>query len=81
MRPPWLLFSIPVAAIVLTACGGSTSAAPSTPADPLVKGAEIYKANCATCHMADGSGVPDMQPALVDNAVAAGDATKVIRIV
>jgi len=44
-------------------------------------GAKIYAQNCTTCHMADGRGVPNLQPALVDSAVVAGDATSLIRVV
>lgn len=42
--------------------------------DELVaKGAEIYASNCATCHMADGAGVPGAFPALKNSPVVNGD--------
>ncbi|MEQ1738305.1 MAG: cytochrome c oxidase subunit II [Methyloglobulus sp.] len=42
--------------------------------DELVKnGAEIYAKNCATCHMADGAGIPGAFPALSGSAVVNGD--------
>src|SRR4030095_8926048 len=44
-------------------------------------GATTYLALCATCHMADGSGVPNMQPALRGSGVLASDATTLIRLV
>lgn len=61
--------------VLLAGCGGNDSQPqnrPSTPApepDPalaqmLSDGAEIFYQNCATCHMADGSGSPDLIPAL-----------------
>jgi glucose/arabinose dehydrogenase/mono/diheme cytochrome c family protein len=56
------------------------AAAPGTRASDLAKGGELYKESCAVCHMADGGGVPDMQPALVDSAVLKGDPTTLIRV-
>jgi mono/diheme cytochrome c family protein len=44
------------------------------------KGAELYAQACAVCHMADGSGVPNMQPSLDDSKVLAGDSTTLIRL-
>jgi glucose/arabinose dehydrogenase len=41
-------------------------------------GARIYEEACATCHMADGGGVPGMQPALVGSPVIAGSPTVLI---
>jgi mono/diheme cytochrome c family protein len=61
---------------------------PTTPAKPQEgvssrspDGAAVYAQNCAVCHMADGGGVPSMQPSLVDSAVVAGDAGRVIDVV
>lgn len=41
-------------------------------------GAALYRENCAVCHMADGGGVPHMQPPLENSAIATGDARTVI---
>lgn len=41
-------------------------------------GAALYRENCEVCHMADGGGVPHMQPALAGSAIATGDAKAVI---
>lgn len=41
-------------------------------------GAALYRENCAVCHMADGGGVPHMQPPLAGSAIANGDAGAVI---
>ncbi len=41
-------------------------------------GARIYEEACATCHMADGGGVPGMQPALVGSPVITGNPTLLI---
>ena len=43
-------------------------------------GVKIYARNCATCHMADGGGVPNLQPALADDPVVAGDPSQLIRV-
>jgi glucose/arabinose dehydrogenase/mono/diheme cytochrome c family protein len=52
---------------------------PAAAADA-AKGAELYAQACAVCHMADGSGVPNMQPSLDDSKVLAGDSTTLIRL-
>jgi len=44
-------------------------------------GAKIYAQLCATCHMADGSGVPNLQPALAGSQVVAGEAAQLIRVI
>ncbi|MFZ0827688.1 MAG: c-type cytochrome [Verrucomicrobiia bacterium] len=43
-------------------------------------GGKIYRQICAACHMLNGSGVPNMQPALAGSAVVAGDATQLINV-
>jgi mono/diheme cytochrome c family protein len=44
-------------------------------------GKQIYSVVCATCHMADGSGVPNMQPALLASSVVKGDPATLINTV
>ena len=41
-------------------------------AELIAKGAEVYQANCASCHMADGQGVPGTFPALAGSSVVTG---------
>jgi len=53
----------------------------ATPAASQEPGAVTYLALCAACHMADGSGVPNMQPALKGSGFLASDATTLIRLV
>lgn len=43
----------------------------SAAADP-AHGSLVYRQSCAPCHMADGRGVPGMQPSLASSAVVAG---------
>jgi mono/diheme cytochrome c family protein len=45
------------------------------------RGAELYAQACAPCHMADGRGVPGMQPALSGSALVAGDPATLVAVV
>jgi len=54
-------------------------APPELPA-PL-DGAALYAQHCATCHMADGTGVPFMQPSLRDSAILAGDENLLMQVI
>ena len=45
------------------------------------EGAVVYQKACATCHMANGSGVSGLQPALVGSTVVTGDPGTLIRVV
>ena len=54
-----------IAPVVLTLWGGPAHAAPD--------GKAVYEANCLACHMADGMGVPRMQPPLVGSMWVKGD--------
>lgn len=75
------------AALLLVGCGRpSERAAPpqsaATPATPVARtGEEIYKEYCSVCHMADGSGVPNFQPALRGSPIVAGDPAKLEAVV
>ena len=42
------------------------------------RGAEIYKKYCLTCHQANGSGVPKMNPPLIKTSYVTGDKNKLI---
>jgi mono/diheme cytochrome c family protein len=66
-------------AVFCTVLINSTPAA-STPAS-LAAGAKVYLEACASCHMADGSGVSGMQPTLDGDAVVAGDPNQLIRLI
>ncbi len=60
----------------------SAVAAPqaAAPIGASTPGGKIYLQVCAACHMADGSGVSNMQPALTSNAVVAGDTDRLINV-
>lgn len=46
----------------------------------MAKGKILYKEICATCHQADGSGVPRMNPPLIKTTYVQGDKTKLIKV-
>jgi glucose/arabinose dehydrogenase/cytochrome c5 len=50
----------------------SAPAATKAAASATGPGAAVYKQTCAVCHMADGRGVPNMQPDLTRSAVVKG---------
>lgn len=45
------------------------------------RGQAVYKKVCLTCHMADGGGVPHLNPPLIQNSYILGDKSKIIYIV
>ncbi len=47
----------------------------------LAKGKEVYMANCASCHMAEGQGVDGLFPALKGSAIVNGPASDQIHLV
>ncbi|HEX3457567.1 MAG TPA: cytochrome b N-terminal domain-containing protein, partial [Candidatus Baltobacteraceae bacterium] len=71
--PESVVLSQAEAATVPAGASGSTSANPA--------GAKVFSTNCASCHGAQGTGVPGTFPPLAGNPVVTGDANKVIGIV
>jgi mono/diheme cytochrome c family protein len=55
------------------------SAVPARAAPP-PRGRALYNQACASCHMPDGSGVAEQQPALAGSAVVAGPPARLIRL-
>jgi glucose/arabinose dehydrogenase/cytochrome c5 len=49
------------------------------PASSNTRGRTLFTQVCAVCHMADGSGVPNMQPPLVGSGVVRGDPMLLVR--
>ena len=47
----------------------------------MVKGEEVYASYCASCHMANGQGVPPAFPSLVGTPVVSGERDEHIRLV
>jgi glucose/arabinose dehydrogenase/cytochrome c5 len=60
--------------------GGVPAAAAAVPIGADTPGGKIYRQVCAACHMANGSGVPNMQPALAGSTVVAGDSARLIDV-
>jgi ubiquinol-cytochrome c reductase cytochrome b subunit len=71
--PESVVLSQAEAATVPAGASGSTSANPA--------GAKVFSTNCASCHGAQGTGVPGTFPPLAGNPVVTGDSNKVIGIV
>jgi mono/diheme cytochrome c family protein len=74
MKKNWLLGLIG-SSLALAGCG------PKIVLAPVADGGTLYTKNCATCHMQDGSGVQNLQPALVGSPVLQGDATIFLRLI
>ena len=45
---------------------------------PKQRGESLYKKYCLTCHQADGSGVPRLNPPLINTSYVVGDKAKLI---
>jgi len=43
-------------------------------------GGKVYQQVCAACHMPNGSGVPNMQPALAGSSIVAGETNQLINV-
>lgn len=65
----------------VTPVSGAPTPTPDVAAAPLNPGETVYLEICALCHMPDGSGVPNMQPALAKRGLLAGDPATLIRLV
>jgi len=50
-------------------------------AGPMVRGKIVYSSICLACHMADGAGVPTMNPPLIKTTYVLGDKAELIKIV
>lgn len=47
----------------------------------IASGAKVYKKYCISCHQADGGGVPNMNPPLIQTSFVLGDKEKLINII
>jgi mono/diheme cytochrome c family protein len=68
-------------AFVLAGCSKSTESTQPTQEEIMANGGQIYAQYCAGCHQPEGGGLPNMQPALMGNAIVAGDPKQLIRVV
>lgn len=75
------LFLLLPFASLLFGCTQAPEAPQEASPQVIASGLKVYTANCATCHQGDGYGVTNMQPALVDDDIVAGDPALLIRAV
>lgn len=61
--------------------GPAAGAMPGKPMDSLVLGQQLFKAKCAPCHQADGTGIPGKYPPLAGSEWVLGPTERTIRIV
>jgi len=45
------------------------------------QGKIVYESNCLACHQVDGSGVPSLNPPLINTEFVKGDKTRLINVV
>ena len=75
-----LSMRIPIACLLAFLCF-ATLLSRDVPAQAApIDGGQIYTANCLSCHQADGKGLPNLAPALKDNAILSGDPSVLIQI-
>jgi mono/diheme cytochrome c family protein len=67
-----------IAAPLVVFAGLSLNATAQTANDA---GKIVYESNCLACHQVDGSGVPQLTPALINTDYVKGDKTRVINVV
>jgi mono/diheme cytochrome c family protein len=68
-------------AFVCSACGRKEKSPQRASAAP-PDGAKLYAQHCATCHMADGSGVPNLQPAIIGSGwIAQENPEQLVRLI
>lgn len=67
----------PAAAAAAAPAAGPERIAPKVGS---ARGRSVYLQMCAVCHMADGSGAGQMQPALVGSKVVAGDPAQLVQL-
>lgn len=68
-------------AMATAAMAGAPASAAVAPASANQRGKLAYEQLCATCHMPDGSGAGQLQPALRGSAVVSGDPERLIAVV
>ncbi|HUY41925.1 MAG TPA: cytochrome b N-terminal domain-containing protein [Candidatus Dormibacteraeota bacterium] len=78
------ILAAPVAAAtpgVASAAAASTGASGAATSASAVHGASVFSQNCASCHGAQGQGMPGVFPPLANNPFVTGDPSKVIDVV
>lgn len=68
-------------AALFIAAGASAQAKRGVTAGSLSRGQVVYKSVCLACHMANGSGVPRLNPPLANTSYVLGNKAALIKIV
>jgi mono/diheme cytochrome c family protein len=81
----WPVLGVSVAVLILAPTArGQQSAGAATPAAVPASaktGAQLFAVTCASCHQANGEGVPDRYPPLAGSEWVSGDPDRLLRIV
>jgi mono/diheme cytochrome c family protein len=81
-EPPLPVVTAPAKPVIAAPPVAQPAPAPQPEPALLAQGEMIFKRDCATCHMADGSGVPYLQPAIKGSAwISASDPQLLLSLV
>jgi len=69
------------ALLVAFAALSANTMAQATKSNVNEQGKIVYESNCLACHQIDGSGVPQLNPPLIDTDYVKGDKTRLINVV
>ena len=92
MKRKYILKSVLMSLLIITIGGAGLSAQTKGKKIPVAKaqlvtgavmanGKKIYGQYCLACHMADGGGVPNMNPPLSKTSYVMGDKTRLIKVI
>jgi len=80
-----LVFILPFTFCVTAQTKKAPAASKAAPAagiqSSITRGQAVYAQSCATCHQADGAGVPGINPPLIKTEYVLGDKNRLINIV
>jgi mono/diheme cytochrome c family protein len=68
-----------VAFVLITGFNFFLFAQQPTPKPSMDRGGKLYEQYCLSCHQADGSGVPKLNPPLINTSYVTGDKKKLIQ--
>lgn len=66
---------------LMVATGLATTASAQLPAAAIEAGKKVYTKHCLACHMADGNGIPGLNPPLGKTDWVTGDKKRLINVV
>ena len=70
-----------IAALVVVFAALSVNASAQAKSNVNEQGKIVYESNCLACHQIDGSGVPQLNPPLINTDYVKGDKTRLINVV